>query len=82
MEVDYHRSFLSLQAEDIKNILKGYSNNLHGDDMFSIRMLKICGKCICKRCNIIFKSCLTHSIFPSECTKANVVLNHPKKQQT
>ena len=37
MEVDYPRSFLWLQAEDIKNILKRYSNNLHGDDMFSIR---------------------------------------------
>ena len=37
--------------------------------MISIRMLKLCDKSICKPLNIIFKSCLTQGILPSEWKK-------------
>ena len=38
-------------VEDIKNIInKLDSNKVHGDDMISIRMLKLCDKSICKPC--------------------------------
>ena len=47
--------------------------------MISIRMLKLCDKSIRKPLNIIFKSCLTLGIFPSEWKKANVVTNHTQK---
>ena len=68
-------------VEDIKNITtKLDSNKAHGYDMFSIRMLKICDESICKPLIIIFKSCLTQSIFPFECKKANVVLILKKLQ--
>ena len=42
------------------------SNKAYGDDMISIRMLELFDKSICKPLNIIFKSCLTQGIFPSE----------------
>ena len=46
--------------------------------MIIIRMLKLCGKSICKPLNTIFKSCLTQGIFPLEWTKANVATIHKK----
>ena len=69
-------SDVDFSIEDIKSISKLDSNKVYGDDMVSIRMLKLCDKSIYKRpsiCNIIFKSCLTHGNFPSEWKKANVV---------
>ena len=69
-------SDVDFSIEDIKSISKLDSNKVYGDDMVSIRMLKLCDKSIYKRpsiCNIIFRSCLTHGNFPSEWKKANVV---------
>ena len=44
-------------VQDIRKITsKLDSNKAHGDDMFSIRILKLCDKSICKPLNIIFKS--------------------------
>ena len=63
--------------EDIKNISKLDSNKAHGDDMVSIRMLKLCDKSICKLSNL----CLVQGIFPSEWKKADVPI-HTKKLQT
>ena len=63
---DKSLSDADFSKEDIKNISKFDSNKVHGDDMTSIRMLKLCDKSICKPLNIIFKSCLTQGIFPSE----------------
>ena len=44
-------------------------------------MLKLCDKSICKPLSIIFKSCLTQGIFPSEWKKANVVPIHKKNDK-
>ena len=49
------------------------SNKLHGHDMISIPMLKICGKSICKPLDLIFQSCIKQGRFPTEWKKANVV---------
>ena len=49
--------------------------------IFTIRMLKLCDKSIYKPLNIIFKSCLTQHIFPSEWKKANVVPIHKKSDK-
>ena len=72
----------SFSVEDIKNIIRKLdSDKAHGGDMISIRMRKLCDKSTCKPLNIIFKSCLTQSIFPSEWEKANVVPIHKKNRQ-
>ena len=72
-------SDVDFSVEDIKNIICSLdSNKAHGDDMISIRMLKLWDKSICKPLNIIFKSCMTQGIFPSEWKKANVVPIHKK----
>ena len=55
------------------------SNKSHGDDMISIRTLKLYDKSICL--NIILNSCLTQGIFPSEWKKTNIVPINKKKQQ-
>ena len=62
-------SDVGFSVENIKNISKFDSNKAHDDDMISIRMLKICDNSICKPLSIIFKSCLTQGIFPSEWKK-------------
>ena len=50
---DKSLSDIDFSIEDIKNILsKLDSSKAHGDDMISIRMLKLC----------VFKSCLTQGI--------------------
>ena len=57
------------------------SNKAHGDDMISICMLKLCNKSICKPLIIIFKSCLTEGIFPSQWKKASIVPIHQKNDK-
>ena len=44
-------------------------------------IVKLCDKSICKPLNIIFKSCLTQGIFPSEWKKANVSIRKKKKKK-
>ena len=72
-------SDVDFSVDDIKNIIsKLDSNKAFGDDRISIRMLKLCDKSICKLLSIVFKSCRTQGIFPSEWKKANVVPIHKK----
>ena len=66
-------------VDDIRNIInKLDSNNAHGDDMISIRMLQLCDKSISKPLNVIFKSCLT---CPSNGKKPHVVPIHEKNHK-
>ena len=41
--------------------------------MINIRMLKICGKSICRQLELIFNECVSNGVFPSECKEGNVV---------
>ena len=75
-------SYVEFSVEDIKNIISKFdSNKAHGDDIISIRILKLCDKSICKARSIIFKSCMTQGMFPSEWEKANVVPIHKKNDK-
>ena len=49
------------------------STKTHVHDMINIRMLKICGKSICKPLELILKTCQRNCRFPLEWKKANVV---------
>ena len=53
-------------------------NKAHGHHMLSIRMIKICGKSLCKPVSIISNDCLNEGKFPHEWKKANVVPIHKK----
>ena len=53
-------------------------NKAHGHHMISIRMIKICGKSLCKPVPIISNGCLNEGKFPHEWKKANVVPIHKK----
>ena len=59
----------------ISKISKLDSNKAHGNDVISIRILKLCDKSICKPLNIIFKFCLKQGIFPTEWKKENVPIH-------
>ena len=58
--------------DDIANLIKNlHSNKPHGHDQINIRVLKICGKTICKPLEYIFRECLNTGFFPLEWKKAN-----------
>ena len=65
---------MSFTSDDIEKIInKLDANKSHGHDMISIRMLKICGKSICKPLKMIFQDCIENGVYPLEWKKANVV---------
>ena len=49
--------------------------------MLSIRILKLCGKSICKPLDLIFQSCIKHGEFSTEWKKANVLPVHKKSDK-
>ena len=53
-------------------------NKAHGHDKISIRMIKICGKSICKPLQLIFSQCIDTVSFPLERKKSNLVPVHKK----
>ena len=66
-------SAITFTCDDIATLIKSLDpNKAHGHDMISIRMLKICGKSICKPLDLIFQSCIKQGEFPTEWKKANV----------
>ena len=68
---------------DVQNIISNLdSNKVHGDNMISIRWLKLRDKSICKPLNIIFKSCLTQGLFPSEWKEIKSRTNSQKKKKS
>ena len=75
-------SAVTLTCNDIATLIKNLEpNKAHGHDMISIRMLKLCGKCICKPLDLIFQSCIKQGKFPTESKKANVVPVHKKRDK-
>ena len=67
----------SFTKDDIAKIIKNLNpNKVHGFDMISIHMIKICGESILKSLELIFKSCLENGKFPNKWKKANVVPVH------
>ena len=66
-------------AGDIAEIIqKRTSNQAHGHDNVSIRMLKICGNTISKPLESIFKQALITGTHPSGWKKGNMVPVHKK----
>ena len=58
---------ITFNRNDISTIIRSLDpNKTHGYDMISIRMFKICDKCICKPFGLIFQSCIKHGKFPDE----------------
>ena len=68
-------STVEFSAYDILKIIGNpKSKKLHGHDMASIQMFKICDESICKpNLGMIIRSCLENRKLPSELKKANVV---------
>ena len=49
--------------------------------MISIRMLKICGKSICRPLELIFIKCILNNVFPSEWKKGSLVPIYKKNDR-
>ena len=67
-KTDKSISTVTFTSDDIATLIQNLDpNKAHGHDMLSIRMLKLCGKSICKPLDLIFQSCIKHREFPTEC---------------
>ena len=72
-------SSINSGSDDTAKITHNLDPNMaDGHDMISIRMLKICGNCIYKPLQLIFRSCIENGKFRSAWKKANVVPVHTK----
>ena len=70
---------VNFSTDDIFKILNNLDpNKAHSHDMFSIRMIRLCGNSVCKLLSIIFNDCLKEGKFPSDWKKAHVVPVHKK----
>ena len=78
-KTDKSISAITFTCDDIATLIKNLDpNKAHGQDMISIRMLKLCGKSICKPLDLIFQSSIKQGKFPTEWKKAYVVPVHKK----
>ena len=78
-QTDQSLTSINFSQDDILKIIQNLNpNKAHGPDKISIRMIKICGKSLCKPLEMIFKSCIKKGEYPSEWKKANVVPVHKK----
>ena len=69
-------------TEDILNIINTLDSiKAHYHDEISLRMLKICGSCVCRPLQIIYKFCLDSEKFPQESKKATAVPAHKKNDK-
>ena len=60
-------STIHFTSDDILKIIKNLDpNKVHGHDMISIWIIKICDASICKPLGLIFTSCLENGKFPTE----------------
>ena len=67
-------STIDFLTDDILKIIRNLDpNKVHGHDMISIRMIKICDTSICRPLKLIFQACLESGKFPNEWKKVNVV---------
>ena len=78
-KTDKSISTVTFTSDDIATLIQNLDpNKAHGHDMLSIRMLKLCGKSICKPLDLILQSCIKHGEFPTERKKANALPVHKK----
>ena len=56
-------------------------NKPYSHYLISIRMLKICGKSICKQLELIFNECISNDVFSSEWKKGKLVPIHEKNKR-
>ena len=70
---------LNFSDNDIEKIIQNVdASKAHGHDKTSIRMIKMCGKSICKPLQLVFNQCIDTGSFPLEWKKANIVPIHKK----
>ena len=74
-----HLDTLNFSNNDIEKIIRNLDRRkAHGHGKISIRMIKICGKSICKPLQLIFNQCIDTGSFPLEWKKANIFPIHKK----
>ena len=73
-KTDKSISPVTFTSDDTTTLIQNLDpNKVHGHDKFSIHMLKLCGKSICKPLDLIYQSCIKHGEFLTEWKKANVI---------
>ena len=80
-KTDKSISTVTFTSDDIATLIQNLDpNKAHGHDILSIRLLKLCGKSICKLLDLIFQSCIKQRV-SYRMKKANVVPVHKKSDR-
>ena len=62
-KADKSISTVTFTSDDIATLIQNLEpDKAHGHDLLSIRMLKLCGKSICKSLDLIFQFCIKHRV--------------------
>ena len=78
-KTDKSISIATFTSDDIATLIQNLDPNKdHGHDMLSIRMLKLCGKSICKPLDLLFQSCIKRGEFPTEWKNSMLFLSIKK----
>ena len=78
---DKRLSSFDFSEDDIMKVIQELDpNKAHGQDSISIRMIKICGKSICKPLRKIFEECLRTGTFSLEWKRGNIVFQSLNKE--
>ena len=81
-KTDKSISTVTFTSDDIVTLIQNFDpNKAHDHDMLSIRMLQLCGTCICKLLDLIFQYCIKHGEFATKWKRANVVPVHQKSDK-
>ena len=72
-------SSIRFNNEDILKIIESLNDNkVHGNNDFSIRMIKLCGESTVKPLSIMFQNCIDNGIYSDIWKKSNIIPVHKK----
>ena len=73
---------IDFTSNDIFDLIKSLDiGKAHGYDDISVRMIKICGKSICRPLELIFRDSVSLGTVPDIWKKSNVVPVHKKNEK-
>ena len=81
LNISQLQDLLQFNNEDILKIIESLNNKVHGNNDFSIKIMKLCGESTVKPLSIIFQNCIDNGIYSDIWKKSNIIPVQ-KRQET
>ena len=78
LNISQLQDLLQFNNEDILKIIESLNNKVHGNNDFSIKIMKLCGESTVKPLSIIFQNCIDNGIYSDIWKKSNIIPVHKK----